>query len=113
MKYAHPGESVTIKADVPHKFWNPGKEVLKCKSYLTPADNFMYFITELYRSINANNGRPAMFDAAFLLTHFKSEFAMLEIPAFVQKFIFPIVLFCGNAMGKARKFGNAPVPISL
>jgi hypothetical protein len=53
-----------------------------------------------------------MFDAAFLLTHYKSEFAMLEIPAFVQKFIFPIVLFFGNLTGKNKKFSNAPIPVS-
>ena len=112
VQYAYPGESVLIKAGIPHKFWNPGNEVLKCKSYLTPVDNFFYFITELYKSINANQGRPAMFDAAFLLTHYKSEFAMLEIPAFVQKFIFPIVLFFGKLTGQNKKFSNAPTPFS-
>ena len=112
VKYAYPGETIFVKAGIPHKFWNPGDDVLKCKGYVTPPDNFIYFITELYKSINENKGRPAMFDGAFLLTHYKSEFGMHEIPAFVQKFLFPIVLFFGKLAGKHKKFGNAPVPLS-
>ncbi len=112
VQYAYPGETVSIKAGIAHKFWNPGNEVLKCKTYVTPPENFIYFITELYKSINANKGRPAMFDGAFLLTHFKSEFAMHEIPAFVQKFIFPVVLLVGKLTGKSRKFSSAPKSIT-
>jgi hypothetical protein len=37
---------------------------------------------------------------------------MLEIPAFVKKVIFPIVLFFGNMTGKSKKFSNAPLPIA-
>jgi hypothetical protein len=35
---------------------------------------------------------------------------MLEIPAFVQKVIFPVVLFIGRLTGKNKKYSNAPVP---
>jgi len=110
-KYAYPGDSVTIKAGIPHKFWNAGDDILKCKGYVTPPENFLYFLTELYKSINANNGRPGLYDGAFLLNRYKAEFAMLEIPAFVQKVIFPIVLFLGNLAGKGKKYRNAPVPL--
>ena len=112
VKYAYPGDYVMIKAGVPHKFWNPADDVLKCKGYITPPENFVYFLTELYKSINANKGRPGMYDGAFLLNRYKTEFAMLEIPAFVQKVIFPIVLFFGNLIGKGKKFSNSPVPVA-
>jgi mannose-6-phosphate isomerase-like protein (cupin superfamily) len=112
VKYAYPGDYVMIKAGLPHKFWNPGDDVLKCKGYVTPPENFVYFLTELYKSINANKGRPGMYDGAFLLNRYKTEFAMLEIPAFGQKVIFPIVLFLGNLAGKGKKFSNAPVPVA-
>lgn len=112
VKYAYPGDYVMIKAGLPHKFWNPGNEVLICKGYVTPPENFVYFLTELYKSINANNGRPGLYDGAFLLNRYKAEFAMLEIPAFVQKIIFPIVLLFGNLTGKAKKFSHAPVPVA-
>jgi quercetin dioxygenase-like cupin family protein len=108
--YAYAGETVTINAGIPHKFWNAGNDLLKCKGYVTPPDNFVYFLTELYKSINANKGKPGMYDGAFLLNRYKSEFAMLEIPAFVQKIIFPMVLFFGKLAGKNKKYSNAPMP---
>jgi hypothetical protein len=52
-----------------------------------------------------------MYDAAFLLDRYKSEFGMLEIPAFVQKTIFPVILFLGNLAGKNKKFAGAPPPL--
>jgi mannose-6-phosphate isomerase-like protein (cupin superfamily) len=112
VKYAYAGETVLIKAGIPHKFWNCGSDILECKSYVTPPENFVYFLTELYKSINKNKGRPGIYDAAFLLKRYKNEFDMLEIPAFVKKVIFPIVLFFGNMTGKSKKFSNAPLPIT-
>jgi mannose-6-phosphate isomerase-like protein (cupin superfamily) len=113
VKYAYPGETVLVKAGLPHKFWNAGSDLLKCKGYVTPPENFVYFLSEIYKSINENKGRPGMYDGAFLLNRYKAEFAMLEIPAFVRKVIFPIVLFFGNLAGKHKKFSNAPLPIAV
>jgi quercetin dioxygenase-like cupin family protein len=107
-KYAGPGESVLFEAGVAHKFWNAGEDLLCCSAYATPAENLVYFLSEIYKSINKNGGRPGMYDAAFLLNRYKSEFAMLEIPAFVQKLIFPVILFFGNLVGKNKKFIGAP-----
>lgn len=110
-KYAGPGETVLFKAGVAHKFWNAGNEVLVCKGYITPADNIVYFLSEIYKSSNKNGGRPGLYDSAFLMKRYKSEFAMLEIPRFVQKLLFPLVLFFGNISGKQKKFANAPRPL--
>src|SRR5215212_1068442 len=112
VKYAHAGDYVMIKAGVPHKFWNAGDDVLKCKGYITPPENFVYFLTELYKSINENKGRPGIYDGAFLLNRYKAEFGMLEIPPFVQKVIFPVVLFIGRLTGKNKKYSNAPIPVT-
>jgi hypothetical protein len=97
-----------FKAGTPHKFWNAGNEVLRCSGYVSPPENFVYFITQLFKSSNENGGRPGMYDAAFLLNRYQSEFGMLEIPAFVQKVIFPVVLFFGKLSGKNKKFIDAP-----
>ena len=110
-KYAGPGETVLFKAGVAHKFWNAGTDVLKCSAYITPADNVIYFLSEIFKSSNQNGGRPGMYDAAFLLNRYRSEFAMLEIPEFVQKAVFPAVLFFGNLVGKNKKFRDAPMPL--
>lgn len=107
-KYLGPGETVLFKAGVAHKFWNAGDDVLRCSAWATPPENLVYFLSQIYISINKNGGRPGMYDAAFLLNRYRSEFAMLEIPKFVQKIMFPIILFFGNLAGKNKKFADAP-----
>lgn len=110
-KYAGPGETVLFKAGVPHKFWNAGDNMLHCTGYISPPDNIVYFLTQLFKSSNENGGRPGLFDAAFLLDRYKSEFGLLEIPAFVQKTLFPAVLLLGKLLGKYKKYEDAPPAI--
>lgn len=110
-KYAGPGETVLFKAGVPHKFWNAGNEPLRMSGYASPANNIIYFLSQIYRSMNENGGRPGMYDTAYLLDRYKTEFSMLEIPAFVQKIMFPVVLSLGNLNGKKKKFIDAPGPL--
>jgi hypothetical protein len=55
--------------------------------------------------------RPGFFDAAFLLTRYRSEIRMLEIPAVVQKVAFPVLLAAGTLFGKYDKFKDAPEPL--
>ena len=110
-KYAGPGETILFKAGVPHKFWNAGDDVLFCTGRISPPGNAVYFLTQLFKSASENGGRPGIFDAAFLLDRYKSEFGMLEIPQFVQKVIFPAVLVVGNFLGKYKKFNDAPLPM--
>ena len=110
--YAGPGESVTFKIGEPHKFWNAGSTDLRCRAYIEPADNVEYFLKALFDSAKRNgNGRPDFFDAAFLLRRYRSEFAMLEIPAVVQRFVFPVVLLLGHVLGKYKKYADAPEPV--
>ena len=110
-KYAGPGETVLFKVGVPHKFWNAGNETLRLSGYVSPANNMVYFLSQIYRSMNENGGRPGMYDAAYLLGRYKTEFRMLEIPAFVQKLLFPVILFVGSLRGMKKKFIDAPDPL--
>ena len=109
-KYAGPGETVLFKVGVPHKFWNAGNEPLRLSGYVSPANNMVYFLSQIYRSMNENGGRPGMYDSAYLLRRYKTEFKMLEIPMFVQNLVFPVVLALGNLRGKRKKFIGAPHP---
>ena len=111
-KYSGVGETVLFKAGTPHKFWNAGDDVLKCTGYVSPAHNFIYFLSQIYKSMDKNGGRPGLYDDAYLLNRYKSEFRMLEIPAFVQKIIFPVALFFGGLLGKNKKFADAPSKLS-
>ncbi len=111
-KFFGPGEGATFKAGVPHKFWNAGTEPLQCRAWVKPAYNMEYFLTEIFKSTEANGGkRPGTFDAAYLLDRYQSEYDMLEIPSFVKKVVFPVVLFFGKLLGMHRKFEGAPEPI--
>lgn len=109
--YHGPGETVTFKSGVPHRFWNAGEDVLICRGWVSPANNMEYFLTEIYRSIKANGGKPSAFDGAFLQTKYNSEFDMTEIPSFVKKFIFPVIILLGKLSGRYRKYDNGPEPI--
>lgn len=105
------GESAVFQPGVAHKFWNAGTDTMRCKGYIRPPDSIIYFLTEIYASTAANGGRPGLFDSAFLLKRYKSEFDMIEIPGFVKKVLFPIALFFGKILGKHKKFANAPEPV--
>lgn len=106
------GESVTFKPGDPHRFWNAGTEPLICKGYVRPAHNLVYFLTEIYRSIRENGGKqPGTFDAAWLLSKYKTEFNMYGIPSFVKNVIFTITIFFGKLAGKHKKFSDAPEPV--
>jgi hypothetical protein len=61
--------------------------------------------------MKANGGRPGLFDAAFLLTRYRSEFGMLNLPAFVRRIVMPIVYAVGTVTGTYRKFKDAPAPV--
>ncbi|MBK9017462.1 MAG: cupin domain-containing protein [Saprospiraceae bacterium] len=107
-----PRRGATFKAGIPHKFWNAGTEPLLCTAWVKPAYNMEYFLTEIFKSTEANGGkRPGTFDAAYLLDRYHTEFDMLEIPSFVKKVVFPVLLFIGKLLGKQRKFEGAPEPL--
>jgi quercetin dioxygenase-like cupin family protein len=111
-RYASEGDTVVFKAGDPHRFWNPGEGDLRCTGYVRPADNLEYFLTEIYASQKRNGGRrPDSFDAAFLVWRYRSEFAMVEIPAFVRRFVLPVQILIGRILGKYRRYAGAPVPV--
>jgi len=110
--FAGPGERVVFRPGEAHKFWNAGADDLRCTGYVEPADNIEYFLTEIYASTRRMGGtRPNPFDAAFLTTRYRDEFAMVEIPAVVQRFVFPVQIAIGRLLGKFRRYADAPEPV--
>jgi quercetin dioxygenase-like cupin family protein len=111
-QFAEAGQSVTFKPGELHKFWNAGEDDLRCTGYVEPADNIEYFLTQIYASSRRAGGtRPDTFDAAFLTRRYHSEFAMTEIPAPVQSFVFPVIVAIGKLLGRYRKYADAPEPV--
>jgi quercetin dioxygenase-like cupin family protein len=106
------GETVAFAPGEMHRFWNAGEDELVCTGYVRPPDNLEYFLTQIYASTRANGGkRPRLFDAAYLSTRYRSEFGMAEIPAPVQRLVFPVVVAIGRAFGRGRRFADAPEPV--
>lgn len=111
-KYAGPGETLLFKRGVPHRFWNAGDDVLHCEGWVDPADNFIFFITNIFDAIDRGKGNlPELFDGAYLNWRYRREFDMSEIPGFVKKVIMPITYFIGLLLGKYEKFKTAPQPL--
>jgi quercetin dioxygenase-like cupin family protein len=111
-QFAGPGDEVIFEAGEPHKFWNAGDTDLRCAGHIEPADNAEYFLTELFESTKRAGGkRPDPFEAAFLMRRYRSEFVMLEIPAAVQRFLFPLLVALGHLFGKYKRYADAPEPL--
>ncbi len=110
---AGPGETVTFAPGEMHRFWNDGDDELVCTGYVRPPDNLEYFLTQIFASTRANGGkRPRLFDAAYLISRYRSEFGMADIPAPVQRFVFPVVVAIGRLLGLGRRFAGAPEPVT-
>ena len=105
------GATVTFGPGVSHRFWNAGDDDLVCTGYIRPPDNIEYFLTQIYESTARNGGkRPGFFDAAWLSTHFRDEFAVTEGPGPVRRFVLPVVSAIGGLLGKNKRFADAPEP---
>ena len=80
-QFAGPGELVVWPAGTAHKWWNAGNDELHMSGWCSPPDNVEFYLSTLFASTKANGGlRPGLFDAAFLMTRYRTEFAMLELP---------------------------------
>ena len=106
------GETVVIKRGQMHRFWNAGEDVLQCKGWVKPANTLDFFLTGIYNSMNkAGKAEGDPFDSAFLMTRYKTEYDLKDIPSFVKKVIFPITVAVGRLLGKYKHFEDAPAPI--
>ena len=110
-RFAGPGETATFEAGVPHRFWNAGDDELVLDGEVRPPHNMEFFLTQIYASTAAHGDRPGAFDAAFLLTRYRSEFAMTEIPAPVRRIVFPLQVLLGRILGRYAHFADAPPPV--
>ena len=111
-KYVEAGESVTFLRGTPHRFWNAGDDELNCEGWLQPANSVAYFLDALYAAVNKSGKEaPEMFDGAYLLTRYRSEYDLPEIPTFVKRVVMPITVRIGKLLGKYRHFDNAPEPL--
>ena len=112
-QFAGPGEVVVWQAGTPHRWWNAGDTELRMTGWCAPPDNVEFYLAAMFASMKENGGkRPGLFDAAFLTTRYRTEFAMLEMPSLVRQVVVPIIYVVGLALGKYTKYKDAPPPIT-
>ncbi len=108
-QFAGPGELVVWPAGTPHRWWNAGPTELRMAGYVEPPDNIEFFLGAMFASTKEHGaGRPGLFDIAFLMSRYRTEYAMLEMPAFVRRFAMPVVYVIGRLLGKYGKYADAP-----
>jgi uncharacterized cupin superfamily protein len=111
-QFAGPGETVTFGPGDAHRFWNAGESDLRCTGHVEPADNVEYLLTELFESTKRSGGTlPGLFDAAFLMTRYRSEFETMAVPPMVQRLLFPVVVAVGRLLGRYQRYADAPTPV--
>ncbi len=111
-QYADEGATIEFKRGTPHRFWNAGDTVLNCKGWVKPANSIEFFLSSIYAAqLKSGSERPEAFDAAYLITKYKREYDMHELPVFVKKVIMPITYRIGQLLGKYKKFADAPKPL--
>jgi quercetin dioxygenase-like cupin family protein len=110
-QFAGPGELVVWPAGTPHKWWNAGKTELRMAGWCKPPGSIEFFLGAMFASVKENGGRPGLFDAAFLTTRYRTEYAMLELPTFVRRVVIPILYVVGRVLGKYEKYKDAPEAI--
>ena len=107
-KYAGPGETVLFVRGTPHRFWNAGEDVLHCTGYIQPANTIVYYLSAIFAAQNKTNSeRPEMFDSAYLLTRYASEYDLTELPPFVHPVLLPLTVSVGKLLGKYKHFEDA------
>lgn len=103
------GQEYIFEPGEAHRFWNEGDRPLHYSGHVKPSNNYEYFIKHIYLSANeAGDDKPGPFDAAFLLTKYKSEMDMLVIPKPIKKLVFPVLMVVGKLLGKFKKYADAP-----
>jgi quercetin dioxygenase-like cupin family protein len=111
-QFAGPGDTVTFGAGEAHRFWNAGEDDLRCTGHISPPDNIEFFLGAIYESTKrSGRGRPGLFDIAFLITRYRTEFGMLAVPPVVQRALFPLLVAVGNLLGRYKKYSAAPEPV--
>ena len=104
------GGTGTFAAGVAHRFWNAGPDELVVRGWAAPPLNLEYVLTELYASAERGRGRPNLQEIAFLLTRYRTEFAMRAMPVLVQRLLFPILILLGRLSGRLTQYVDAPEP---
>lgn len=111
-QFAGVGETILFKRGEAHRFWNAGTDTLQCTAWVKPANTLVFYLSAIFAAQRkAGSLRPELFDAAYLLTRYASEYDMIDMPRFVRRVVIPIVYAAGKLLKKYDHFSDAPAPV--
>lgn len=106
------GETVLFKRGIPHRFWNSGDEILHCKGWIKPANTIVFFLSAIFQAQKKSGSpKPEIFDAAYLMQRYASEYELTNIPWLVKKVFIPLIYSLGKWLNKYKHFDHAPAPL--
>ncbi len=108
---ARAGDTALFKRGVAHRFWNSGDTELNCSAWIKPAHNIVFYLGAIFEAQKkSGKHQPDIFDIAYLVTRYKSEYDLPEMPFFVKRVMIPVVCLTGKIFGKYSHFKDAPEP---
>ena len=97
------GETVVFPAGVVHTWWNAGDDLLELSGRAIPVADLDRYLQAIFAVLNASqSSRPSIFYAAHVLWRHRHTQVVELPPRFVQRILFPLVLFVGRILGKYR-----------
>jgi mannose-6-phosphate isomerase-like protein (cupin superfamily) len=97
------GGSASFPAGVVHTFWNAGQDLLELSGHATPAVDLDRYLQAIFAVLNASpSGRPSLFYVAHVLHRHRHTQAVVQPPQFIQRILFPVILFFGRVLCKYR-----------
>lgn len=98
------GQTAAFLRNVPHRFWNAGDDEPVISSWVKPVNSVIFFLTALYAAQKkSGSGRPEIFDATYLMTRYKHEYDLPELPSFVKKVMMPATYLIGQMLRMYKK----------
>ena len=95
------GGTGVFPAGVVHTWWNAGDDLLELSGRAIPAGDLDRFLQALLAVLNASpSGRPSIFYIAHVLWRHRHTQLVQVPPPYIQRIVFPVVLFVGRILGK-------------
>jgi mannose-6-phosphate isomerase-like protein (cupin superfamily) len=107
---AGPGETVTIPARTPHRFWNAGEDEVRFRCEVRPALQFEQLLETMFAlAADGKTNRKGMPNPLRLAVIARAHFDVVRLPfppAFVQR----LGLALGAPLGRLLGYGSTYVP---
>ncbi len=97
------GERIVVPAGSVHDWWNAGEETVRFTALVEPALNMEWMLREIFASCNRRQAdAPSPWDGSYVITHLRGENSLADVPAPVQRFVFPLVAAVGSVLGLVK-----------